>query len=517
MPPKSALHGPATQSDFFDLNWHPEDPERGWSYQIFGQGGNDGVFELPWDEDEVFVRMQSEHARADDTASDGPSGSDPGSQGELGRVEMIGPRVTFDPFEAGWHASAENDLKQRHDFTQSATGGRGDDSVTSIQGVQMVGSGAGPVYGDSGDNAIVMAGDDDTVYAQEGNDSILGNGGADNLWGQEGDDYINGGDQNDKVEGGDGDDTILGENGADTLYGRSDDDVINGGEGDDSLNGGADDDTLFGGDGEDTIIGGSGHDSIVGGDGDDIIASGSGNDTIEGGDGDDHIDGFTGTHLIYGGDGDDTISGAEGNDTLYGDKGNDSIEGSLGNDSIGGGVGNDSLVGGEGADTLKGGSGHDTVDGGDGNDVMRGGRGNDLLIGGAGENEIHTGKGQDIVAWQGDVVGFNDIADFNLDHDILQFGPGFLKVSETKGTTLDDLTQLLTVGRDTFMAAETQAAGWQWIAVFRDVDADDLQARIEDLSIVGVEPGPGAPGGWSPEEEEPFGGLPPMLADEFLF
>ncbi|WP_299678147.1 hypothetical protein [uncultured Roseobacter sp.] len=53
--------------------------------------------------------------------------------------------------------------------------------------------------------------------------------------------------------------------------------------------------------------------------------------------------------------------------------------------------------------------------------------------------------------------------------------------------------------------------------MFRSVDENDLQAKIEDLSIVDVAPRTRAPDGGVPEEENPLGGLNLSGKDEFVF
>ena len=142
--------------------------------------------------------------------------------------------------------------------------------------------------------------------------------------------------------------TLMGMAGNDTLIGGSGNDSISGGAGNDSLIGGAGNDTITGDAGNDYIKGGLGNDSLAGNDGNDTLNGGDGNDTLDGGAGDDALSGYLGNDSLFGGAGKDTLIGGAGDDTLRGGDDNDVLIGGVGNDNVDGGFGNDTVTGGMG-------------------------------------------------------------------------------------------------------------------------------------------------------------------------
>lgn len=110
------------------------------------------------------------------------------------------------------------------------------------------------IFGTSGNDNLVGAGQNDFIDGEEGNDTLIGAGGADFLNGEEGNDFHDGGGGDDIIDGDVGDDTLLGAGGSDFLDGE---------DGADTLNGGAGSDTLIGEDGSDTLTGGGADDSFI--------------------------------------------------------------------------------------------------------------------------------------------------------------------------------------------------------------------------------------------------------------
>ncbi|MEX0755512.1 MAG: hypothetical protein WD556_10425 [Actinomycetota bacterium] len=262
----------------------------------------------------------------------------------------------------------------------SATGGHGNDSLTSIEGA------AGSASGDT----------------------LRGNAGVNTLIGGGGNDVLNGGGDRDFASyvtatgavsvdldagssgGADGIDTLIaiegvfGSSFGDTLTGGPEPQYLDGGPGDDTVTGAGDGDEVRGGVGDDSVVGGSGEDNLYGGVGADAIAGGPGFDyarydeapaavivslragTASGGDGADtfdSIEGVTGSAFA------DTIGGSIEDEALYGRSGNDKLSGEAGSDDLFGETGNDALNGGPGADELRGGKGNDKLTGGPGIDL----------------------------------------------------------------------------------------------------------------------------------------------------
>jgi Ca2+-binding RTX toxin-like protein len=225
--------------------------------------------------------------------------------------------------------------------------------------------------------------------------------------GGKGDDTITTSHGNDVVLGGAGIDTIITADGSDRVDGGAGNDTIDCGDDNDTAVGGKGNDTIHGGNGTDVIIGDAGIDALYGDDGDDALGGGKGNDLIFGGDGADILNADAGIDLCYGGDGDDLMDGGAGNDTLFGNDGNDVIaagagvdecHGGSGKDALFGDAGNDSLYGDDNNDHLDGGKGVDNCLGGDGDDQLKGGLGDDHLDGQSGDNLLDPDLGADSVA-----------------------------------------------------------------------------------------------------------------------
>ena len=225
-------------------------------------------------------------------------------------------------------------------------GGDGNDYLRGYGGddILLGGDGDDEILGEDGNDTIDLGPDTDAVNRTEsasggeGDDTITSPLGAYSIiTGDAGDDVVSG---TGYLSGGDGDDalTALG------MYGQPipQQSVLQGGAGNDLLsapNGGA---SLYGDEGNDTLQGGLGLSFLSAGVGDDLILGGSGIDYAWGEAGDD---------TLSAGGGNDQIAGGAGKDVLYGDDGNDAVLGDDGNDTLNGGTGNNYLDGGAGDDT----------------------------------------------------------------------------------------------------------------------------------------------------------------------
>jgi len=266
-------------------------------------------------------------------------------------------------------------------------------------------------FADTGNDAIALSADDDTVNVEA---ELHGGGGNDNLSGGTKGDRLFGDAGDDRLVGGSGNDTLAGGENNDKLYGEEGNDLLQGDTGNDFLDGGADSDQVFGGNGEDQLYGGLGEDSLDGGENNDQLFGGANSDRLYGKAGDD---------ILAGEEGDDILEGNEGNDALTGEAGSDTLDGDIGNDFLDGGENDDRLMGGTGNDTLKGGSrveiqqigvdneglpifsdpqffddaGKDFLDGGEGDDLLNGEAGDDYLFGGSDRDFLIGDKGNDIL------------------------------------------------------------------------------------------------------------------------
>ncbi|GAB5387834.1 MAG: hypothetical protein Alpg2KO_08020 [Alphaproteobacteria bacterium] len=242
------------------------------------------------------------------------------------------------------------------------SGGAGHDRLDAGQATQWVG-----LYGQDGDDVIILRDGGGAGFGGEGNDSLLAGTGQAMLYGEAGDDVLKGGAGNDVLSGGSGTDTLTGGTGADRFEGQLaelDGDAITDFEAGDALRvTGADftaatvvwndidgqleiDTDLDGiadavitlGDlgstpewtatasdltvtyGQDWVLNGtSGYDNFTGSAGDDVISGFGSGDWLSGADGDDIILGGTGNDTLLGGLGIDTLSGEGGFDRFEGD------------------------------------------------------------------------------------------------------------------------------------------------------------------------------------------------------
>ena len=314
------------------------------------------------------------------------------------------------------------------------------------------------IYGNGGNNTIILTGINQKAYGNDGDDIIHGGVGVDVLFGGDGDDVLSGGWNLDTLNGGNGSDTVNyslisgdnaghGGNGfainltagmtttrveslvADTL--SNIENVVGSSKGD----------IITGDDGNNILQGNNGRDIIHGGDGNDILSGGLELDTLHGGDGIDRVDysidsndnaghrgsgfainlatGMTTTlveniladtlssienvvgsfegDIITGNNQDNILRGNRGNDTIYGGDGDDSLFGARHSDTLHGGDGDDSLFGGRHSDTLNGGDGDDVLSGGRHSDALHGGDGDDVLSGGWHLDTLNGGNGIDTV------------------------------------------------------------------------------------------------------------------------
>jgi Ca2+-binding RTX toxin-like protein len=218
-----------------------------------------------------------------------------------------------------------------------------------------------------------------------------------------------------------------------------------------NLFGGVDNDVLTGGSGTDQLFGQAGNDTLLGKGGNDLLFGGAGNDTVTGGDADDQVFGQAGDDRMIWNPGDDTDlnEGADGIDTVTVNGGNGAeqftatangtrvrfdrvtpapfsidigtsenlVLNANGGDDTFSATGNLAALikitvdAGAGNDTLLGGNGNDTLLGGDGNDFVDGNQGSDVGLLGAGDDTFQwdPGDGSDIVEGQdgADTLAFN--------------------------------------------------------------------------------------------------------------
>lgn len=186
-----------------------------------------------------------------------------------------------------------------------------------------------------------------------GNDTLTTGGGKDSISGGAGNDVLDGGANSDTMLGNGGNDTVdyssrtgnlvidlENRNVRDGEVGENDDiqndiRIVLCGSGNDVVHGTTVSDFIMGNDGNDTIYGGAGDDGIYGGGGEDLIYGEAGRDKIYGDTANDRIFGGSGNDTIKGGKGRDRIYGQDGNDKLYdNDNAIDIIDGGAGTDGI---------------------------------------------------------------------------------------------------------------------------------------------------------------------------------------
>ncbi|MGP6087157.1 LEPR-XLL domain-containing protein [Antarctobacter jejuensis] len=376
----------------------------GSSLVVRAGSGDDEVYFIGWDGDEVFFDVE------------GGIGND--------RIEFSGG------------GTGSNTTFNR------LIGGLGNDTIIGSGGRDLVEGGAGNDSVDGGGAADLVLGDQVDFYTNSLKVNLLGNAGRDTVSGGGGDDIVIGGGGQDSILGGDGNDLILGDGGEikfltagqkilSNIYALHEGGVTK----TDKLNEG-EKDTIDAGAGNDVVFASGGNDDVIGGTGADAIFGGAGFDTISGGDGADLILGDIGGILqslltvpqndllsnmsalnnssdivqlaqrialasggasdsITGGADDDLIFAQEGNDTVLAGAGDDLAYLGSGADSAEGGTGNDTLLGEGQADFLRGNEDNDVLDGGTGADTAFGDGGADVLISAQGADSVNGGDGSD--------------------------------------------------------------------------------------------------------------------------
>jgi hypothetical protein len=99
-----------------------------------------------------------------------------------------------------------------------------------------------------------------------------------------------------------------------------------------------------------------------------------------------------------------------------------------------------------------------------------------------------------VIEWLAGDSGMDTIAGFNLGEDHLYFGAGFFAVEPVGGVELEDVLFVVNSGADTILWANTAEYGWTNIATFSNVNAAQLDAAIENETILGPAPLGGLPG-----------------------
>ena len=303
---------------------------------------------------------------------------------------------------------------------------------------------------------------------------IDGTEGSDRLTGTADNEIINGLGAGDILRGFGGNDTLNGGAGNDNLLGGFNDDVLNGDAGNDLLIGGFNSDILTGGTGSDRFRFADPSDGV-----DEITDFTSGVDRIEidgasfgGGlfngslpssqfvlgttasDSDDRfiydqsegnlyfdVDGvdsqepmllvtlsdganLSASDIVIYGSTNSSNTPPEASDDINeinGTEGRDTLNGTANDDLINGLGGRDVLKGLGGNDTLNGSAGNDNLQGGFGNDVLNGDAGDDLLITGFGNDIATGGEGNDLFRFSRIEDGADEITDFTIGEDTLQF------------------------------------------------------------------------------------------------
>jgi Ca2+-binding RTX toxin-like protein len=425
------------------------------------------------------------------------------------------------------YGTAQSDVLFGSAGANFLTGMDGNDEIDGRGGNDTLHGGAGSdiIRGDAGNDTIRGDDGNDTLFGGTGQDVIEGGNGNDDLYGGDHNDFLYGEGGFNRLYGNDGDDTLLiGESGEgyggaghDVIVGGASNDKLDGGTGQDVLNGLGGNDMIIPGPGNDTIDGGAGVDTgdfgdvwgatvvfngttsglvlgaastdtfqgleafRLGGGGDAFLGNsaanaadlGGGNDAAYGAGGNDVFDGEGGHDVLHGQDGNDTLIGGDGDDVLHGGDGNDLLTGEAGDDQLFGGAGSDNLIGGTGADML---------DGGAGNDVLQA-NGRDLLIGGAGNDTINLVPGEQELRWTAGHTGLDTVNAFNTVQDKLVFSRGFF-AGGVGPIDIEDHLLAFQSGNDVWLAANTAASGWDYIAVFTDTSVVAFDAGIQSGTMV---------------------------------
>jgi Ca2+-binding RTX toxin-like protein len=114
--------------------------------------------------------------------------------------------------------------------------------------------------------------------------------------------------------------------------------------------------------------------------------------------------------------GDPVLTGNAGIDTFYGSNNDDVLKGEAGNDFL---YGNDNK---------------DELWGGEGDDVLVGGNNDDLLIGGAGNDTLTGGNANDVFRFNLTTDGIDNISDFSVVDDTIQFDNASFTAIGANGT-----------------------------------------------------------------------------------
>jgi len=334
--------------------------------RLIGGGGENDFLDGGFGNDFIDASGSESSLLSGGDGNDFLMGSRDGSdfmQGGLGNDILIGD--VGNGFDQAYYSSAPAAVLVNL-VTGTASGGDGNDSLSSIEGV----------FGSFYNDIIIGNASDNGLVGWEGNDVLDGGSGNDTLRGEAGNDTLRGGVGNDSAEywsafsavtvnlatgiaTGDGTDTlsgienILGSDYSDTLIGDAGGNFLWGGDGDDLLNGGAGADDLHGGLANDQYVVDNIGDSIheLAQEGTDKVSS-SVTFTLP-----KHVENLTltGASTINGnGNGAaNTITGNSAANRLNAGAGNDVLRGGAGNDELNGGLGSDTLTGGAGKDNFK--------------------------------------------------------------------------------------------------------------------------------------------------------------------
>ncbi|MCX7375022.1 MAG: cadherin-like domain-containing protein, partial [Alphaproteobacteria bacterium] len=316
--------------------------------------------------------------------------------------------------QGGWTVSRLRDTDHRVDFTYTVSDSLGNQMLASnrlffaVAGTIMgAPSGFDSILGgDAGENFMALRWFN-TIRAGGGDDTIIGGEAAGRIYGEAGDDRIILRGTLNIAEGGAGNDTIDGSEGSST---------INGGAGNDQL-----------------IVRGAGH-VVLGEDGDDFIQGVGGGSRFDAGQGNNTIQVWGLGNEVRFADGNNVIQGADGNATMVGGHGGNliSLNGASNNVTLGhgdnavffGAAANAWLVAGDGRNAVQLRGWNNEVSLGDGGNVVWAGLGmsrittgagaDQIFIGGSGGSDISVGAGDDVIYTGGAV---NDVLRGGLGND----------------------------------------------------------------------------------------------------
>lgn len=307
-------------------------------------------------------------------------------------------------------------------YFQTFHGGWGDDVIHI--GAPSTHNAAHGAYGD---DWIGLYGYSNTITGGAGQDTIVGGQGFASIDGGTGHDWITASGFRNTILGGAGNDLIYGGDGL--LH-------LDGGDGDDSLVGYGNNNTIIGGDGHDSIWAGQGNSSVDGGAGNNVIYLDGWNNHVTAGHGNNTIQDLDGQATITVGHGNNVIALLGWNNLLTLGNGNNHVMVAWGgNTTVTTGNGNNVIELSGWNNLLTTGGGHDTIWAGMGMSTISTGGGNDhVWIGASGASHVTLGAGDDVAYTGG---AFADTLIGGLGNDQFVLVNGTTVIVENPGEGID--------------------------------------------------------------------------------